>query len=262
MGRGLMRGILEGIRKKQEDSELQMYATEPPGAMGEDDGESTSFEGWMKKLDALFSAKLGLSIHDVEDMPFRDWYDSGMSPEEAFPDVMDQMRSEHGERDGLFDAKNAPPGENMEFTIDESGPLDENEWMTLDEMELECTECADKMRERKMTRILRREAEGCKAKYDKVDEGIGDVARKVGRGALGVAKQVGRGVKKGAGAYASGYKKARGAITGDPESGVPIGQVVKGVGRAVKKGAQAYARGYEKARGKVLGLLDEPTDEG
>lgn len=114
MGRNIAREILEKIRKKEEDdsktkrgsglkedSELQMYATEPPGAMGEDD----------------------------------------------------------------------PPDEEMEFTIDESGPLDENEWMTLDEMELECVECAGKMRDRKMTRILRREAEACAAKYGKKECG-------------------------------------------------------------------------------------------
>lgn len=102
MGRSVSRAILEGIRKKQEDSELQMYATEPPGAMGEEDDE---------------------------------------------------------------------PVEEMEFTIDESTPFNEDEWMTLDEMELECVECAGKMRERKMTRILRREAEACSAKYGKKKRG-------------------------------------------------------------------------------------------
>lgn len=38
MGRGVMGRIIEGIRRRQEDSELQIYATEPPGAMGEKHG--------------------------------------------------------------------------------------------------------------------------------------------------------------------------------------------------------------------------------
>ena len=147
MGRGLIGRILEGIRKKEEDSDLQMYATEPPGAMGEDDGERVSFEKWMKKLDALFSAKLGLSIHDVEDMPFRDWYDSGMSPEEAFPDVMDRMRSEHGDMGGIFASK-------------EEG-CDEKDWITVEQMEEICPECAGNMRERNMTRLAMKEALEC-----------------------------------------------------------------------------------------------------
>ncbi len=48
------------------------------------------FKEWMQNLDRLFTVQYGLSIHDLPDMCFRDWFDSGMEPdevmEEEFPD--------------------------------------------------------------------------------------------------------------------------------------------------------------------------------
>ena len=43
----------------------------------------TSFDDWMKAVDHRVQAVIGLSIHDLEDHPFRDWYHDEMSPEEA-----------------------------------------------------------------------------------------------------------------------------------------------------------------------------------
>ena len=120
MSNKLVRRILENQRK-QEDSGLQIYSTEPPGAMGEKcarhDGESDE-----EYAERVKKAKAG--------------------------------------------GKDAVP-EEMEFTIDESGPFNEGEWMSLDEMELECGACADKMRERKMTRIKRSEAQECAGRFGK-----------------------------------------------------------------------------------------------
>jgi len=42
-----------------------------------------SFEDWMKAVDNAVWAKAGLSVYDLADAPFRDWYDSGVSPKSA-----------------------------------------------------------------------------------------------------------------------------------------------------------------------------------
>ena len=39
-----------------------------------------TFDAWLDEVDKQFTARMGLSIHDVEDMPFDDWYTSGISP--------------------------------------------------------------------------------------------------------------------------------------------------------------------------------------
>lgn len=39
-----------------------------------------SFDEWMAKVDAVCQRKVGLSIHDLADLPFRDYYDDGMTP--------------------------------------------------------------------------------------------------------------------------------------------------------------------------------------
>ena len=42
-----------------------------------------SFEEWMKDVDAAVSARIGLSVHDLADCCFRDWYDAGVSAKSA-----------------------------------------------------------------------------------------------------------------------------------------------------------------------------------
>jgi len=42
-----------------------------------------SFDDWMKQVDRACLGKCGMSIHDLEDCPFRDWYDAGVKPESA-----------------------------------------------------------------------------------------------------------------------------------------------------------------------------------
>lgn len=132
--RNVTKAILEGIRS-QEDSELQMYATEPSGAMGE-----------AKDACPACSAKLknGHCVNPKCDK----------SKDEAC-DMKDEACGMNHE---VVDKKPAPPGN-----------LDEDVWMGIDEMDLTCVECADKMRERKMTAILRTEAMECIQKFGKKD---------------------------------------------------------------------------------------------
>lgn len=38
-----------------------------------------SFEEWMRRVDASVQRKVGLSVHDLADVAFRDWYDDGVT---------------------------------------------------------------------------------------------------------------------------------------------------------------------------------------
>ena len=42
-----------------------------------------SFEEWMKLVDRQVEAQTGMSVHDLEDCSFRDWYDENVSSARA-----------------------------------------------------------------------------------------------------------------------------------------------------------------------------------
>jgi hypothetical protein len=42
-----------------------------------------SFESWMEHVDTAVQALAYVSVHDLEDQPFRDWWRSGWTPQEA-----------------------------------------------------------------------------------------------------------------------------------------------------------------------------------
>ena len=42
-----------------------------------------TFEAWMARTDQAMTATIGLSIHDLADQPFYDWFTDGMTPAEA-----------------------------------------------------------------------------------------------------------------------------------------------------------------------------------
>jgi len=48
-----------------------------------------TFNQWMLQLDRAVSAKIGASVHDLPDMTFRDWFDDGLTIEEAVEEVLD-----------------------------------------------------------------------------------------------------------------------------------------------------------------------------
>jgi hypothetical protein len=41
--------------------------------------DQSRFESWMKIVDALVRRKTGLSVYDLPDCPFRDWFDGRAS---------------------------------------------------------------------------------------------------------------------------------------------------------------------------------------
>jgi hypothetical protein len=42
-----------------------------------------SFTQWMSQVDRKVMGVAGLSVHDLTDQPFREWWEEGMSPKEA-----------------------------------------------------------------------------------------------------------------------------------------------------------------------------------
>lgn len=53
-----------------------------------------SFETWMKAVDSACIKRSGVSIHDLPDVCYRDWYEDGMSPALA---ARAAIRSEMGD---------------------------------------------------------------------------------------------------------------------------------------------------------------------
>lgn len=51
----------------------------------------TEFEFWMKELDRHFIGTFSLSIHDVEDQPFRDYFEDGLSTQEAIEIIAEEI---------------------------------------------------------------------------------------------------------------------------------------------------------------------------
>lgn len=48
-----------------------------------DDGDNPSFDDWMHRVDAIVWRCVGMSVYDLPDCPFRDWYDDRLRPSRA-----------------------------------------------------------------------------------------------------------------------------------------------------------------------------------
>jgi hypothetical protein len=46
-------------------------------------GTTDTFGKWMRAVDVAVMRVIGLSIHDLADQPFRDWYEDGITPTQA-----------------------------------------------------------------------------------------------------------------------------------------------------------------------------------
>lgn len=53
-----------------------------------------NFEAWMQEVDKQCNASLGLSIRDLADAPFRDWFDDGLTPQGAWQAYRDEGRDD------------------------------------------------------------------------------------------------------------------------------------------------------------------------
>ena len=47
------------------------------------------FEGWLRELDDITRQEMGISYKDLPDQLFRDWFDDGMTPEEAYSQILE-----------------------------------------------------------------------------------------------------------------------------------------------------------------------------
>lgn len=57
------------------------------------------YEQWEKLVDAAVQMQVGVSLHDLADMPLRDWYDAGMLPGEAAAEALAEEGFEPTEDD-------------------------------------------------------------------------------------------------------------------------------------------------------------------
>ncbi|MCJ7586092.1 MAG: hypothetical protein MUO30_15175 [Anaerolineales bacterium] len=47
------------------------------------------FEAWLKALDEICQTEMGISYKDLSDQHFRDWFEDGLSPEDAYYQMME-----------------------------------------------------------------------------------------------------------------------------------------------------------------------------
>ena len=50
-----------------------------------------TFEKWMEKLDMLCDRVTGMSIHDLPDQCYMDWYEDGLSTKQALKLVLSEL---------------------------------------------------------------------------------------------------------------------------------------------------------------------------
>lgn len=53
--------------------------------------EAMSFKLWMKKVDVFVEMLAGCSVYDLPDCLFRDWYEDGVTPEEAAARAVEEV---------------------------------------------------------------------------------------------------------------------------------------------------------------------------
>lgn len=51
--------------------------------------DDSVFNQWMRQLDAAVLYRAGVSVHDLADQPFRDWFDEGIEPSQAAELILD-----------------------------------------------------------------------------------------------------------------------------------------------------------------------------
>jgi hypothetical protein len=62
-----------------------------------------SFEQWMREVDRLISAKLGISSGDMRDRLWRDAYEDDLTPKEAVEQELGDLDSDEGLEEAMLD---------------------------------------------------------------------------------------------------------------------------------------------------------------
>ena len=55
-----------------------------------------TFEQWMARVNRLVTGRYGVGTSDLEDQPYRDWFDDGLTPAEAASYVAEFVQDEYG----------------------------------------------------------------------------------------------------------------------------------------------------------------------
>jgi hypothetical protein len=64
--------------------------------------QSTTYEQWMDRVDAVVQDVAGVSVHDLPDFPSRDWYDAGRNPREVALTVLEDNSFDFEEDDNGY----------------------------------------------------------------------------------------------------------------------------------------------------------------
>lgn len=70
-----------------------------------------TFEQWLREVDTALTSECGLSYLDLPDQPWRDWFDSDMTPQDAAQECLDN--------EGYYDFAFVEEGEEMWYSMDE-----------------------------------------------------------------------------------------------------------------------------------------------
>jgi len=54
------------------------------------------FDLWLGRVDRVVARTLGVSVHDLDDIDFRPWFDAGDPPDRAAHDIVEDVLYEYG----------------------------------------------------------------------------------------------------------------------------------------------------------------------
>ena len=88
-------GLRTGLGQKLVVRPVPVVETEP-GVFEQLDTGEKAFEAWMKKVDVSVVSSVGLSIYELLDVSYRDWFEDGMDPGDAASRVIAEAMDEMG----------------------------------------------------------------------------------------------------------------------------------------------------------------------
>lgn len=50
----------------------------------------SKFNLWMQQIDRILESKTGFGSDDLADQPYRDWFDSGLTPKQAVEEILER----------------------------------------------------------------------------------------------------------------------------------------------------------------------------
>ena len=60
-------------------------------------GQTMDFKQWKREVNKVVVNRIGMGCNDMPDVSYRDWYDDGMSPEEAADEAVDIWQEDIGD---------------------------------------------------------------------------------------------------------------------------------------------------------------------